>query len=126
MSFQERVFPLLDRRAPILERVRNGRASSLGSALASKLNDFIREEDDSLKEEEIQRIQSDFRTSVAEHLGVEEDMVRDEVIEMTTQVFQLDESEILLPIEEPEADDTDEDVSDEEGEEESDGSELFD
>lgn len=111
MSSKEGFFPILDRRAPILERVRNGRVRSLGSKMARKLDEFLREEDEELKEEELARIQTDFRDTLARRLGVEPEMISESIIRQSTSIFTRSEEDILVegaPVESKDEDSEDE------------------
>lgn len=114
MSSEGRVFPLLDRRAPLLERVRNGKRGPIGRQIASKLSDFLREDDVELKNEEIERIRSDFRSALANRLNVEEELISDTAVDRVTEVFSLSEDEVLIAVETDEESDSEEEDSDEE------------
>lgn len=124
MSSEGRVFPILDRRAPVLERVRNGRKGPIGSQIASKLGDFIDEEDRELRLDEMERIRNDFRRTLSDILNIDEEQVSDTAVERVAEVFSMGRTDVIS-MENIQEDEQPKEKESEDGDSSDDEEELF-
>jgi len=100
----DNIFPVLDRRAPLAERIRgdgplsNGDSESTGSEdLAELVIEISSVEDEDAKEEIIEEAKKDFRASLASSAQVEEEMVNNSVVEFFGEFLDNSESDVIDP-----------------------------
>lgn len=107
------IFPVLDRKAPVIERIRSRRQkNSIGGKVGSKVGELVLEEDEEEKLEQAQEIGEEFKQSLSSELGVPPEIVDDKVVNEVVALFgTLTEEDILIS--------SPDDVSTEEGETES-------
>lgn len=124
---EEPIFPIANRRAPILERIRERRnkASSVGVAAGAKVAELALFSSIENREEEAREIRNDFRSTLANKLGVPEEAINQNLVNEFGAMFAaLDESDIVneealepVPDESSEDEEPEEDSSDESSDE---------
>lgn len=122
MSESDRIFPLVDRRAPLLERIRNarnGEESKLGVKLGNQVAEMVGA-DDELREMQTKLVAQDFRKTLAERFDTEPENINDDLVNEVAAMFGALQKDDIL-------DNTDDDtgtVSEDEEEREEDGEEV--
>jgi len=81
MSESEGVFPLLDRRAPVIERIRQRNAGDEGEGLGKMTARLQSADSVAEAEAEVARFTESFTQTLADELGVEESDVSDDSVE---------------------------------------------
>lgn len=89
---EDRIFPLTDRRTPILDRIRgNGEeASSTPEAVGKKVGRFFKNDDDEIEAEELARAVGEFRKGLANELEVEPERITDEAMDKFAELLKMD------------------------------------
>lgn len=106
MPDSDAIFPLVDRRAPLLERVRNfsnGEESQLGVTLANQIAD-MQDADDELRELQTTLVAEDFRGTLAERFGTQPDNINDDLVNEVAAMFGALEEEDIVKDSESEED----------------------
>lgn len=119
------ILPVVNRRAPLLSRIRERRNSrgNLGGQVASKITELTLFSTDEERRQEATEIVEDFRTTLSAKLGVPEDAINPDLVEEFGAMFvALEEDDIVL--EEVLEDDGEEDVEVEEESKEDSGLSL--
>lgn len=107
----DKIFPLVDRRAPLLDRIRGDgeKASSVSEELGRRVGKFFKNDDEDIEAEELARSAEDFRRGLADELDVDEERITNEALDKFSELLTFDD---LVE------DVTDEDDEEEEEEEE--------
>lgn len=116
---EEPILPILNRNAPVLNRIRsNTRGETVGAKMGEVVGEQILEEDEMEVEKEASEIVGDFRRSLSATLGVDEDRINEEFLSEVAAMFSaLEEDEVVVgEAEEKEEEDSDEDDSSGNGE----------
>lgn len=89
---EDRIFPLTDRRAPILDRIRGDgeEASSSPKAIGKKVGKFFKNDDDEIEAEELARAVGEFREGLADELDVEPERITDEAMDKFAELLKMD------------------------------------
>jgi len=98
----EKVFPLFNRRAPVLERLRGDNAKGeLGALAGETVGELVEAEDGELITQELERQSGQFIESLAEQLDVDESQIEPDVAEMFMTLLTLEREDIVNdPVEE--------------------------
>lgn len=93
----DNVLPLLDRRAPLIERIRNGRKSDAGQEMGKLLGDIVESDDQEAIEATLVQFSNNFDQALAQRLGIEQGEINPD-LSGTLQEFMLnlEESDVIL------------------------------
>lgn len=94
----EPILPILDRKAPLLERIRERRqnSSDLGEVVGRRVAELSLEEDEESKAEFGEQIRSSFRRGLSDKLGVPEESINEQLLnEFSAMFVALDETDIV-------------------------------
>lgn len=93
----ERIFPVLNRRTPVLDRIRgNGRSGSVAFKLGNRAAESVMSDNDMELAELSEKSKEEFKAGAADALGVNTDNINDALATEVARVISgLDESEIL-------------------------------
>ena len=97
MTSNDKIFPVLDRPAPIVEQLREeDNTQDLTDSLSQLIADSVQSDDEQLKEETYQELVSKITTALAAKLGVQEEDVNAGFIEqLGSMLINVDESDVL-------------------------------
>lgn len=76
----DRIFPLVERRTPLLDRLQNGKGSDFTEQAAKELV-AVRESDEEEIAKLMESFSQNFRESLAKEMGVDEDEINPELVE---------------------------------------------
>lgn len=93
----EQIFPVLNRRTPILDRIRgNGRGNTLAFKVGRLAGESVMNDDQEQLSELADNAKGDFKRGAAEVLGVNPEDINDETAEVFAELAaRLDETDIL-------------------------------
>lgn len=97
-----RIFPLLNRRTPVLDRIRERRRlrNNIGLSVGKRVGEAMLEEDEEERVMEAQRIASDFREGLSDELGVPPEAISDELVQDFMALFAVvSEEDVVEEIE---------------------------
>lgn len=91
------IFPLINRRAPLLDRFRDDTDSNrLSNKLASAIGEFVKSDDEEVIEESAQQLKENLASDLANSLGVSvEDIDTDYIEDLVSQIADADETTVL-------------------------------
>lgn len=91
------IFPLINRRAPLLERLRDDNLdNSVGQDLATVISESVQSDDEEFIEEMEESIRTTVEESLADNLGVDvSDINTDYTEELASLLTNIDESTVL-------------------------------
>lgn len=93
----DNIFPVLNRRAPLLERIRGeDEQNELVDSVSSLVSDSVKSDDEEMIEETKQTISESLNVEIANNLGVDASDISDDFINgLTDMLVGSDESDIL-------------------------------
>jgi len=88
----ESIFPLVDRRAPILERVRGDKEgeNTPEKLIGQRVGKFYKNDDEQVEAEELAKAAAEFRDGLAEELNAEPEDISGDVIDNFTALMKTD------------------------------------
>lgn len=106
------IFPITDRRAPVLSRIRGARnnRNNIGGVLGARVGELVLEDDEEKVQEEADRMTASFRAGLANKLGVPEETIDGMITEEFRSIL-VSHSEVGI-VNENETDDDEEDGED--------------
>lgn len=128
------IFPLVDRRTPILDRIRNGRGSSdVGTKLGNEIGNAVISDDEEQVKKGARQLEKSIRQGIAESLGVDVTDVSETIPKAIRKLIQdADEEDVLteealadLGLADASLDDILEEEEEEEDEEDDEDSDFF-
>lgn len=96
---EDPILPLTNRRAPLLERIRDRRnkRNNLGAQVASKISELALFSSDEERMEEARTIRENFVSTLSQELGVPEEAINPELADEFTAMFvSLEETDIVI------------------------------
>lgn len=96
-SEEDAIFPLLDRRAPVLERVRGGEdKTDVASEIGKAIGESVKSDDDEQLEDAFDKLNDGVTSSLAEELGVSEDEIDESFVsEISSAIVGSKEQDVL-------------------------------
>lgn len=84
---QDSVFPIIDRRTPVLDRIRGGDEEDIAETLGRLIGEGVKSDNEEEMDQRRANAAQGFRKGLASELGVSEDSIRDDVIGDIAQLF---------------------------------------
>lgn len=97
MPGENTIFPLVDRRAPILDRIREDTdGENVGEVLAAVVGTSVKSDDEKYLEEMEDSIRTTFTKALANNLGISEEEIDESFAnDLVTGIINTDESSVL-------------------------------
>lgn len=97
----EKIFPILDRRAPVIERIRERRRlrNSVGLSTGRKVGEFMLQEEGEERVLKAQEVASEFREGLSDELGVPSEAINDDLVDDFMALFAVLEEDDVVDME---------------------------
>lgn len=91
------IFPLVDRRTPVLDRIRNGRKSSdVGTKLGNEIGNAVISDDEEEVKKNARQLEKSIRQGIADSLGVDVTDVSEKIPKSIRRIIEDADEEDLL------------------------------
>lgn len=89
------IFPIADRPAPLLSRIRDGRGADFGEQSADKITEFIKSNDPEVAADEMERLTESFIDRLASNMGVGTSQIDRSAVENFVAMLDMTEDAVL-------------------------------